>query len=63
MKKFGIRFAIYFGTIFLGNVMIAASKGGIRGAGAILVMLFACIIAEIITQAILQNGKEEKDKE
>ena len=27
MKKFGIRFGVYFGAIFIGNTLIAASKG------------------------------------
>ena len=61
MKKFGIRFGVYFGAIFIGNTLVAASKGSIRGGAVLLIMLIACVTAEFITQAIIRSNKSEDE--
>ena len=61
MKKFGIRFGVYFGVIFICNMLIAASKGSIKSGVALFMMFIACVVAEIITQAIIRNNQSEDE--
>ena len=62
LKKLFIRFGVYAGCIFIGNLLIAASRGAVRGTSAIVVMLFACVAAEVIVQMLTQNNKNNEKK-